>query len=78
MPRLSGTLVRAAEVGAVGGLDLEDVAWFDEEGDLHGDAGFEGGGFGGVVGGVALDAFAGFGDLEFRWRGGRWRRRCLR
>ena len=46
-------------------MDFEDVAGFDEEGNLDGDAGLEGGGLGRVVGGVAFDAFAGLGDFEF-------------
>ena len=54
----------AADVGAVGGADFEDVAFFHEEGDLHRDASLESGGLGGVVGGVAFDAFGRFGDGE--------------
>lgn len=55
----------AADVGTVGGADFQDVAFFDEEGDLYRDTCFEGGGLGGVVGGVAFDALRGLGDGEF-------------
>ena len=54
-----------SEVGAVLGADLDDIALFVEEGDLHRDTCFEDGGFGGIVGGIAFQTFRGVGDLQF-------------
>lgn len=57
--------LRAADVRTVSSANLEKVAFFHEEGDLHRDAGLESGGLGRVVGGVAFDALRRFGDSEF-------------
>lgn len=54
--------LRATEVAAVFGFDADALASDDEEGDLNGEAGFDGDGFVNVVGGVAFDAVGGVGD----------------
>ena len=66
--RKSGRL-SAPEVGAVFGADFENVAGLYEEGDLDGDARFESGWLGRIVGGVAFDALGRIGDLELHGRG---------
>ena len=53
-----------SKVGAVFGTHFDDISLFYEERDLHSDAGFEDGGLGGVVGGVAFEAFGGIGDRQ--------------
>src|SRR5882672_9453431 len=65
--RLSG--LSPAEVAAVGRADLDQFAGLDEERDLNDQAGFGGGGLLDIAGGVALDAFRTFRDLEGDGRG---------
>lgn len=54
--------LRATEVAAVFGFDADALASDDEEGDLNGEAGFDGDRFVNVVGRVAFDAVWGIGD----------------
>src|SRR5579862_2654836 len=61
---LPNGLTAAADIPSVASVDTDDVAAFDEEGDLHCRAGLEFGRLGRVGGGVALEAGVGLDDLE--------------
>ncbi len=54
----------AADVGAVAGIDLDELSLVDEEGHAHLGAGLDGRGLEGVGGCVAFEAGLSIGDLE--------------
>jgi len=59
----------AVDVGAVAGVDFDGLAFVDEEGHAHRGARLDGGGLGGVGGGVAFEARLGVGDFQARLDG---------